>query len=511
MALRVFSNPRIAVGLLAILLGGICLVLIGTEYGVQPPVQTEVTYADANVSPASPDATLAVMERFTDPSNIGTPQELSSANWEGALPGDPIAKYLATLSNFSLNMKELKTGIQQLDTSISAGNYTHTTEEIIKLKSIRAVAQSNLESLSSIIVILQHRQGWNSSKLQEIDLRINELQRLYDEYAAQSNQLQSQVNLRSPFLTISSRNDSAFIDQHVRIYINLRNRNGTALQGRNITISWGTEETTVQTDVNGSNQISLSFPVGYPAGNATITASFQPSGLDSTSYVSAYATTQLLIKYYSTQIKARVSPIDNLPLDFATVNGTLTVSPSNTLANRTVVFSLDGTILGSNVTDGIGNFGYSFQIPAFADNGNHTLEIIYNSRGEIYAPSELRLFLNIEREETVIHLSSSPGLTFSGASITIIGTVGAPSQVNEQFLGNLVITLDGAQYRSVTIGTDGSFSSTFFIPMNVAFGNHLIRVAYAPDDPQAKCFRLGFSSLRAEYTYVISGCIGFRN
>lgn len=187
MALRVFSNPRIAVGLLAILLGGICLVLIGTEYGVQPPVQTEVTYADANVSPASPDATLAVMERFTDPSNIGTPQELSSANWEGALPGDPIAKYLATLSNFSLNMKELKTGIQQLDTSISAGNYTHTTEEIIKLKSIRAVAQSNLESLSSIIVILQHRQGWNSSKLQEIDLRINELQRLYDEYAAKQS------------------------------------------------------------------------------------------------------------------------------------------------------------------------------------------------------------------------------------------------------------------------------------------------------------------------------------
>ena len=484
MRLAVVKVRSIAVVFLAILLCAACLVLMIPQLGLVPAVSREQQYGSAAVNPPSTDTLLTIMQKLTDPSMIGSGGEPQVSGLFKAQPGDPVVQYLETLSNFSSNMRDLKSGIREASDSFSAGNFTHATENVNQLLALRNMTQVNLNGLNSTVTVLLHNPDWNATKLLNIDLKIGQLQRLLDEYSAQIDQMEGQISLRSPILRLTTPNSSLFINQTVWVYVTLLSHNLTALVDRNVTVSWGLSEVTLETDVNGTGRLTVHFPVGYPAGTATLSASFQPVGLDAETFVSAYATAPILVKYYPTEMRAAASPSECLPLDFVNVTGTLTTPLGVPLANRTLTFTFDNTLLGSGMTGNGGGFQYAFQVPALAENGNHSLLVFFTPRHEILATSNVTLPLRVTRQETATSISSSSSQLFSGTSVTVTGGISKSASTSSSLSGNLILTLDGLKYASIPIGEDGTFSSTIPIPFAATLGNHVVGVIYTPDDPR---------------------------
>jgi hypothetical protein len=422
------------------------------------------------------------MEHLTDPTVIDTSTQPMISNMITAFPNDTVAEYLATLTNLSLNLRSLKTSVETTASSLSVGNFTHATENVNQLERSLGIVKANINSLR-IIVRTMVKQGWNSTTLSVIQQEIEGVERISDEYAAQITLLEAQVNLRSPLLHIVLSNETTFIDGVMWANITLLARNGTALADRSVSIIWGSNEVVVRTDIDGMAGTLIRFPAGFPAGNNTITASFQPTGPDAKVYVSTYAGAPILIKYHPTELIAEINPSEGMPLDTFTANGTLAIVAGGSLANRTLIFILDNSFLGTGTTDVAGRFLFNFQIPPTIENGNHTLLVFFNPRADILAPSNTNLQFRVTRDQTSTAVSAS-SISFSGMTTSITGRVSGAAESPNGLVGNVVVTLDGSAVATIPVGTDGTFSSSQSISLNTGFGNHVFQVFYTSDDPR---------------------------
>jgi hypothetical protein len=491
MKLRKINWHGVALGLLILLVGG-AIMMIATSQTAAPPTTTgpafESRYSNAAVSNPSSAAALAAIEQLTSPDTILNPQSLQVTLGTSNLPSqDPITKYLRALSNVSSNLQQMQSGLQAAQTSLASGNTPSTTAQVNHLLALRKQTGTLINTLYTLLSQVQTQHNVDPTQVQDIRQRIDELQRLYVEDSLEIDQLNVEITPRTVLLNIAPSNSTVLVDTALQVYGNLQAHNGTILPQRNVTVTWGSNATTVATGSNGHFVDTIVFPAGYSSGLTFIQASFQPQGPDASQFIPTKASTVVQVIYPPTQITSEIFPESALPLDSVSVNGSLTTLTGKALQNQTLRIQLDNSPVGDVSSDINGNFLFTFQVPGTTANGKHTLQVLFQPVSEILAPSNSTLTLAVQRELTRIQMSTAIANVLSGMGLTVRGVVAFNnSAINSQGIlsGNATALLDGIPVASSRIADDGAFSLTVPIPFTSSFGGHSVEIVYSADDPR---------------------------
>jgi len=493
MKLRKINWHGLALGLLILLVGG-AIMIIATSETAAPPSATAPTitsgsrYSNAGVSNPSSAAALSAMEQLTSPGTILTPRSLQVSLGTSNLPSqDPITKYLRALSNVSSNLQQMQLGLQAAQTSLASGNTPSTTAQVNHLVALRNQTGTLINTLYTLLGQVQTQHNVPQSQVQDIRQRIGELQRLYVEDSLEIDQLNVEITPRTVLLNIAPSNSIVLVDTALQVDGNLQAHNGTILPQRNVTITWGSNATTVPTDSNGHFIDTIVFPPGYSSGLTFIQAAFQPTGPDATQYIPTKTSTVVQVIYPPTQITSEIFPESALPLDSVSVNGSLTTLTGKPLENRTLRIQLDNNPLGNVSSDINGYFLFTFQVPGATANGKHILQILFEPVSESLAPSNSTLTLVVQREATKIQTASATANVLSGMVLTVRGVVAFNnSATNSQgtLSGNATALLDGLPVANSRIADGGAFSLTVPIRFISSFGKHSVEIVYSADDPR---------------------------
>ncbi len=206
-------------------------------------------------------------------------------------------------------------------------------------------------------------------------------------------QLGTPQQLVATTLSLNVSRQEVFIEEILPIYGLLRDQGGSALGGRNVTISWGMNQTTVATDTDGKFGANVSFPIGFPAGSTMVEARFEPTGPDLASYLSSRSSLEVRVEYQPSSIEADIYPRSARRLDSVKVLGHLSSPGGLPLESKTVVFRLDGTSLGNTTTNSTGGFLFWFTVPANASDTAHSVTASFIPLGDRLAPSNTTLQL----------------------------------------------------------------------------------------------------------------------
>jgi hypothetical protein len=491
MKLRKNNWHGIALGLLILLVGGTLLIVATSELAAPPTAAGPAfgsRYSNAAVSNPSSAAALAAMEQLTSPGTILNPKSLQVSLGTSNLPSqDPITKYLRALSNVSSNLQQMQSGLQAAQTSLASGNTPSTTVQVNHLLALRNQTGTLINTLYTLLAQVQSQHNVDPSQVQDIRQRIGELQRLYVEDSLEIDQLNVEITPRTVLLNIALSNSTVLVDTALQVDGNLQTHNGTVLSQRNVTITWGSNATTVPTGSNGQFIDTIIFPPGYSSGLTFVQVSFQPTGPDATQYIPTKISTVVQVIYPPTQIKSEIFPHSALPLDSVSVSGNLTTLAGQPLENRNLQIQLDNSPIGNASSDINGNFLFTFQVPGTTANGKHTLRILFEPGSEILAPSNSTLSLAVQREVTKIQTASAIANVLSGMSLTLRGVVAFNnSATNSQgtLSGTATALLDGIPVANSKIADDGAFSLTVSIPFTGSFGMHSVELVYSADDPR---------------------------
>ena len=448
----------------------------------------ERQYSTANIiEPSSADiqAVLAKLSQTLNPKDLVHLRiELKGITGLTVHASDPLGDYFSALSNFVDKMAEIKDKLEAAKASLASGNRIQAILYLNELNSLRDRTKPLLASLYTLIDRVASQYGIDmGTQLQ----KIRELDALFQTYSEQIDQLNAQVRTQSGFtrtiLTLNASRTNVYVEESFFVYGFLKDENGTALLGRNVTISWGINQTTLTvTDFIGRFQANISFPIGTSAGPAQIGAEFRPEGGDSKVYMSSNALLRVEVTYQPSVIDAAISPTNVRPFDFVDVRGNLSAVGGKPLEFKTLMISLDGAFLANARTTAIGAFTFGFFVPETLNNGTHTVEVIFPATGERYAPSNVTLSLTVERPETVTRITVNRTSLLSGMGLFVNGTV---AYRNGTAVGgrNVTVYFDGMPYMNVTLRDDGSFASTIPLPLLLPVGTHFFRVSYVPNEP----------------------------
>jgi hypothetical protein len=400
---------------------------------------------------------------------------------------DPLGEYIGTLLNFSTKMDEIHAKLEDARLSLASGNARKAAVDLEQLTKLRDEAKPLLISLTVLLDDLTVKYGIDSTVQQQ---KVNEFGALFQTYSEEINKLGAELKAQEGFvLTTLSLNASrrvVFINESISVYGFLKNQNGTALPGRNVTITWGVNQTVLRrADLRGRFEANISFPIGFSSGLAWVGADFAPQGKDNKVYLPSTALLHIEVAYRPSSIAAEMSPASVRPSDYATVKGNLSTAQSMPLEFRTIMVHVDGTLLGNTTTDNTGSFWYVFSVPITLSNGTHVVTAAFPARGEAFAPSNATLPFVVEILGTRCLISTDRSSLFSGMSLVVNGSVAyvngtAPTG------SNVTILLDGTAYTNATIRDDGSFVSVIQLPIWAAFGSHSIRAKYLSDLPWVK-------------------------
>jgi hypothetical protein len=430
-------------------------------------------------------AMLAKLNQTLNPDEIGhLREELKGVTKFTVSADDPLGKYVGTLSDFTDKMAEIKAKLEAAKASLASGNRTQAISYLNELDSLRDETESLLATLYRLLDSVSSQYGIDMGPQLQ---KIREMDALFQTYSEQIDQLNAQVRVQSgatrTILTLNASRTNVYVEESFIVYGFLKDVNGTALLGRNVTISWGINQTALRvTDFIGRFQANISFPIGISAGLAQIQAEFSPEGGDSEVYTLSVALLKVEVTYQPSIIDAAISPTNVRPFDFVDVRGNLSAVGGKPLEFKTLVIDLDGAFLANAMTNTIGAFTFSFFVPETLNNGTHTVQVIFPAAGEHYAPSNVTLSLIVERPGTVARITVDRTSLLSGMRLFVNGTV-AYDNGTAVAGRNVTVYFDGTPYMNVTLRDDGSFASTIPLPLWLPVGSHFFRVAYVPDEP----------------------------
>jgi hypothetical protein len=401
--------------------------------------------------------------------------------------GDPLGEYIGTLLNFSTKMDEIQGKLEDARLSLASGNTRQAAADLEQLTKLRGEAKSLLQSLTVLLDDLTIKYGIDSTVQQQ---KVKEFGALFQTYSEEIDQLGARLKAQEGFilttLSLSASRLEVFINQSLSVFGFLKDQNGTALSGRNVTITWAVNQTTMKrTDFRGRYAANMSFPIGFPNGLTRIEADFTPQGNDARVYMPSTAQLDIEVGYQPSSIAAQISPANVRPSDYATVKGNLSTADTKPLKYKTIIAQVDGTLLGTTTTDNTGSFWFVFSVPQTLNNGTHVVTVNFPATGEAFAPSNATLPFVVGILGTRCLISTDRSSLFSGMSLVVNGSV---TDVNGMAPtgSNVTILLDGTAYTNATIRYDGSFVSVIQLPIWAAFGFHSIRAKYLPDLPWVK-------------------------
>lgn len=275
-----------------------------------------------------------------------------------------------------------------------------------------------------------------------------------------------------------------FVGENFSVRGFLAERNGVMISYGNVTVSWAGRSVVLHTGWDGGFALAnMSFPVGFPAGYANITATYVPSN---PSFLGTHSSVQVQVLYKPSILNATITPQRGRALDVVSVAGVLLGSDGTPLENRNITIKLDDTWLGSVATNASGSFKYNFTIPQQLSTGSYTVLVSFEATHDAYAQSNTTLSLIVETSTTATATATTTAITspltlsvdsavFSGMKLTVDGKVcgGATTP------GEVTVYLDAAQVGAAPANPDGTFQLRPDVPMLAALGVHSVKAVYS--------------------------------
>jgi len=442
----------------------------------------EARYSDAQESRTQAAEILASLAKTMGTTDFG----LLHDRFKGIvhLPGasgDPLREYLRAVSEFSGNMTEIEAKVNDARASLASGDVQRARATLDQLERLRDDTRPLLISLPSL---LDHVEDYYKVNASTQRAKVSEFKIVFSEYSDEITALENELqqNLVRTTLTLSSSKQQVFVEEGLLVQGVLQMQNGTALVGRNITLSWNQNMTlTKTTDFSGRFEADLSFPIGTKAGSNAIEAKFAPQGSDSSEYRACSAMVEVQVAYRPSVIEAETKPTTAKPLDPVEVSGVLLGQANIPLENRTIEASFDNASVGNAVTDAKGYFLFGFQVPKTAGNGTHSVTVAFAPMLDLYSGSNVTLMLSVELYTTRTEISVDRAAVLSGSMLTVNGTVMLADGTAWRY-GRVHVYLDDSLLSNAVVMEHGAFLLAVQVPPNASFGSHTIRVQYSPDE-----------------------------
>jgi len=451
---------------------------------LRPPTRGEARYSDAQESGTQVGAILASLAKTMDTRDLSLLRDRLKGVVQ--LPGvgeDPLKEYLRVLSEFSDNMAQIETKMSDARVSLASGDVQRSRADLDQLKHLRDETKPLLWSLPGFLSRVEDYYKVDARAQRE---KVGELESVFSEYSAEIAKLEDELGVQQDLirtmLTLNSSKQQVFVEESLSMHGVLEMRNGTALVGRNVTLSWNENMTLMRTtDFSGKFEAGLSFPIGAEAGSNAIEAKFEPQGSDSSVYLHCNATLEVQVAYRPSVIMAEVKPATSRPLDLVEVSGVLLGLGDIPLENRIIETGFDGVSLGNATTDARGHFLFGFPVPRTASNGTHAVTVTFAPTLDRYSGGNVTLTLTVELHTTRTEILLDRTAVLSGATLTINGTVTLANGTPWRY-GRVHVYLDDSLLTNAVVMEDGTFLLAVQVPPDASFGPHAIGVQYSPDE-----------------------------
>jgi len=390
-----------------------------------------------------------------------------------------LVTYLEELNKLANNMDEIRSKLHDAQSALASGNRAQALTNLRQLKDLRNQTQLLFKSLPSLLQQVADSYEINTSDQSQ---KLSDLEAQFKVYSQQIDALNArlvrQTALGETMLWANSSSSEIFVGDTFFIYGALSTVNGTALIGRNLTIAFLTGETTsILTDVAGVFNASIVLPAGTPSGKNDVKVTYNPTGGDAELYSPVSTVVQVSAVYRQSTLTLSMVPTNPHPLDVVAVTGDLKETFERIpLTNRTVIVELDGAFWGNSTTNLLGAFSFNVMIPDTIANGTHRFDVTFP--GDTYAPANATLIFDVSLLQSQIRISADRTSLLSGMRLTVSGDVSYSD--NRSAAGSVAVYLDDTQYGNVTLGANGTFTSSINVPIFLNFGAHEVRVELIP-------------------------------
>ncbi len=230
---------------------------------------------------------------------------------------------------------------------------------------------------------------------------------------------------------------------------------------------------TAVTDANGVAVLPVVIPEGIGAGDHEIRGIFAFDGVHRPSEDTATAT----VSKADTTIVAddKTAKIGTTVALTATLTRNHDSAP---IVGRTVTFKVDGTEVGTGVTNASGVASVDYVVPEGAGVGTRTITAEFAGDGDYNASTDDAV-LTVEKGDTALAVPNVVGTVGTSvdlsATLTVVGA-GWP------LAGKTVeISVDGTAVGTATTDGSGVATVSYAIPNGMAVGDHTIGAAFAGD------------------------------
>ncbi len=247
---------------------------------------------------------------------------------------------------------------------------------------------------------------------------------------------------------------------------------GTSLAGKNLNFSIdGSIIATLSTDATGSARLYYTIPQETTAGAHTLTAAFAGDSV----YAAVSKTVTLTVPLSNTSLAVynqTVFPGQPTKLQCRLFNEVSQVAPG-----RTVTFSLNGTVLGTAVTNSTGYGIYSLVVPDNIGAGAKTISVSF-AGDTVYNSSTGSGTLTIIKTNSSLYMlnaSVAAGQTLT-QPVRLIGSFG-------NYISGRTISLkvNGISAGTAVTASNGVGGFTYVVPAGTAPGNYTMTASFAGD------------------------------
>lgn len=268
---------------------------------------------------------------------------------------------------------------------------------------------------------------------------------------------------------------------YIRIYSYLqRSSDSGNLVGRTVSYKFnGVAAGSGVTDVNGLSEVQYIIPASTPTGTVAVQADFAGDSLYAASTKSSTTTVNAGTATSMSGLPATAGGIGLRVRFYIYLFQTLPVSPKVMVSAKTVDFYVDGTKVGSSVTDTNGYAQYSWQIPTGTTVGSHTVLAKFVGDTSYGAASRTGTLTTSALFGTNVSMGSKQGVR--GLPVKLYGYLWKSLDGTMLSGRTLTFQVDGATVGTGTTDTNGLATFNYTVPTGAALGTHAVKALFAGD------------------------------